>query len=444
MGDLVDSAAELQLGAAPLSPPVDTRPERWSPAFVWGVWALMLSAALGCVGTYCSRVPFWDDWALVPEVTGNRVISPSWLWEQHNEHRVPLPKLLLVGLYRLTGFDFRAGVFVNVLALAGLAALLIWTARAVRGRPAYSDAFFPLVLLHWGQYESFFISFTVNLVLPTVLVGLLLAVLVWSRDGLTLRAGLFAGVLLVLLPLFGGSGVALVPALALGLGCAGVRSWKRADNAGRWGGAVFIGLASAALVLVALTLRGYHRPYYCYDPALAGLRAQVRTPVQVLAMSFGAAGWWLWPLSGVVAVALVAVTLVLLGRAWRKRPGERFRTAGLLWFLMAVLCLVLLVGWGRSVQGPRAGFQSRFATLVVPLLLGMYFIWDLYEPLAVAGRGRAVLFGLACLAFPFNTYEGVNTSGTTGCQWTPSSRTCGPESLPTSFSSATRRSSSFL
>src|SRR5262249_53999768 len=161
-----------------------------------------LSAALAYVGAFCSRVPFWDDWTLVPAVTGHRAISPSWLWEQHNEHRVPLPKLLLVGLYRLTGYDFRAGVFLNVLALAGLAALLIWTARAVRGRPACSDAFFPMILLHWGQYESLFISFTVNLALPTVLLGLLLAVLVRSRDGLTLRAGVFAGVILILLPLF--------------------------------------------------------------------------------------------------------------------------------------------------------------------------------------------------------------------------------------------------
>src|SRR5262249_46348511 len=157
--------------------------------------------------------------------------------------------------------------------------------------------------------ESLFISFTVNLALPTVLLGLLLAVLVRSRDGLTLRAGVFAGVILILLPLFGGSGVALVPALALWLACAGWRSWQRADNAGRCGGAVFIGLASAALLLVAFYLRGYQRPYFCYDPAIAGLRAQVRTAVQVLVTSFGAAAWWLWPLSGVMAVGLLAVTL---------------------------------------------------------------------------------------------------------------------------------------
>jgi hypothetical protein len=383
------------------------RIDRMAALFVWGVWALMASAALACVGSFCSRVPFWDDWTLVPAVTGNRVVSLSWLWEQHNEHRVPLPKLLLVGLYRLSGYDFRAGVFLNVLGLAGLAAVLIRTARAVRGRPAFSDAFFPLVLLHGGQYESFFISFTVNLVLPTVLVGLLLAVLVRSPDRLTFAAGVFAGVILILLPLCGGSGAALVPALALWLACAGVRSWERGDKTGRWGGAVFIGLASAALLLVAFYVWGYQRPYFCYDPAIAGLRAQVRTVVQVLTTSFGAAAWPLWPFSGLMAAGLLAVTVAVLARAWRRQPEERFRALGLLFFLGAVCCLVILVGWGRSVQGPRSGFQSRFASLAVPLLLGGYFVWDLYGPVAAAGRGRAVLFGLACVALPLNTFEGV-------------------------------------
>jgi hypothetical protein len=405
-----------EIGCFALSPPgpPEGQPDRKPPGsagnaaafFVWCVWALMLSAALAGVGTFCSRVPFWDDWTLVPAVTGDRAISLSWLWEQHNEHRVPLPKLLLVELYRLTGYDFRAGVFVNVLALAGLAALLIRTTQLVRGRPEFSDAFFPLVLLHWGQYECLFISFTVNLVLPTVLVGLLLAVLVRSQDGLTPPAGVLSGVVLILLPLCGGSGVALVPALALWLAWAGVRFWQRTDGARRWGGALFIGLASAALLLVAAYLRGYQRPYFCYDPALAGLRAQVRTAVQVLATSFGAAAWHLWPISGVVAVGLSIITLALVGRAWWGRPAERFRALGLLLFLAAVFCLILVVGWGRSVQGHRAGFQSRFATLAVPLLLGAYVILDLYGP--TAGWGRAILFSVACLALPFNTYEGVN------------------------------------
>jgi hypothetical protein len=36
--------------------------------FVWGVWLLMLLAALGFVWRYGSNVPYLDDWDIVPRV----------------------------------------------------------------------------------------------------------------------------------------------------------------------------------------------------------------------------------------------------------------------------------------------------------------------------------------------------------------------------------------
>ena len=78
-----------------------------TPTFVWGGWALMLLATLMFVMRYGSNIPYGDEWWMVPQLTGDKPVNASWLWEQHNEHRNPLPKLILVGLFRLTG-DFRA------------------------------------------------------------------------------------------------------------------------------------------------------------------------------------------------------------------------------------------------------------------------------------------------------------------------------------------------
>ena len=50
-------------------------------------------------------------------------MTVSWLWSQHNEHRIPLPRLLMLGIYRLKP-DFRVPMFVNVFLMAVLSALL--------------------------------------------------------------------------------------------------------------------------------------------------------------------------------------------------------------------------------------------------------------------------------------------------------------------------------
>ena len=43
--------------------------------FVWAVWARMLVAALVFVRTYGSNVPSWDEWDMVPTLTGEQPVT---------------------------------------------------------------------------------------------------------------------------------------------------------------------------------------------------------------------------------------------------------------------------------------------------------------------------------------------------------------------------------
>src|SRR5262249_11804164 len=95
---------------------------------VWGLWGLPTAFALAFVGVYGVNVPYWDDWDMVPVRTGRQPLTLDWLWAQHNEHRIPLPKLLYVALARGCG-DLRAGMVFNVLCLAAVAAGLILAVR---------------------------------------------------------------------------------------------------------------------------------------------------------------------------------------------------------------------------------------------------------------------------------------------------------------------------
>ena len=85
------------------------------------VWLVMLNGHAALTARYGRNVPIWDDWDLVPTATGHQPVTAQWLWSQHNEHRVPIPRLLLLAMLRLSGIDFRAGMYFNVAGTAALA-----------------------------------------------------------------------------------------------------------------------------------------------------------------------------------------------------------------------------------------------------------------------------------------------------------------------------------
>ncbi len=54
----------------------------------------MLAAALAFVANYGNNVPSWDDWDMNPDADGQQPVTTTWLWSQHNEHRIPVPRLI--------------------------------------------------------------------------------------------------------------------------------------------------------------------------------------------------------------------------------------------------------------------------------------------------------------------------------------------------------------
>ena len=160
---------------------------RLAPAFVWGVWTLMTLIALACIARYGRNIPLAEDWLMVPPMTGHELHLASWLWAQNNEHRLPLPRLILLAVLSTT-HDFRAGMVLNVLSLAALAAAMIVTARWLRGGVTRaSDAFFPLALLHLGDWENLVWAWQFQFVSSAVLICALMLVVTRQRGALTMR-----------------------------------------------------------------------------------------------------------------------------------------------------------------------------------------------------------------------------------------------------------------
>jgi hypothetical protein len=378
-----------------------------APAFVGAVWALMLLAALVYVGEFTSSCPYYDDWGDMAWWTGQRPVTVTWLWSQHAEHRIPLPKLILLGLTRVASYDFRAGLFFNVVTLGLVAFALMRAARNLRGRTSYSDAFFPLTLLTLGQYEIFFISHAVDLVAAMGITGALLLLVARSRKPLTLRVTFLAAAGLGALTLCGAIGLALVPALTLWLVTSALLHWRSGEPHGRRNAVWTLTLAGAVLGLAGLYLVGWQKPPENESPTNPGLRATLGTSAEFLSMGFGPAAGSFWPVSGWMLVGLMTLTGTVLAVAWYRQPPERFRALGVLLFLGAMATLALAVGWGRAGFGPGAAFMPRYTTYAAPALCGAYLAWGLCRPLALGSLGQMVLFTLVAFAFSLNTLTGL-------------------------------------
>jgi hypothetical protein len=141
----------------------------------------MLVSILLLRAFYQVNLPTGDERDHVAVATGDLPLSLSWLWEQHNEHRLPLAKLIWVLSLRLTHYDFRLASLLNVLALGGLCATMVLTAKRIRGRIHYSDAFFPLIVLSPAQYENLLWGWQVGFVTAVVLACALLLLIVSAQ-----------------------------------------------------------------------------------------------------------------------------------------------------------------------------------------------------------------------------------------------------------------------
>lgn len=128
--------------------------DRLRPTFVWAVWVGMTVYAGLFIAWYGGRLPVRDDF-FYDKIRINPSVPPAVdLWEQLNEHRLPLPKLVTWGVARAFSSNLKAQMGVDAALLSAAAAGLILSARGLRGETRFTDAFFPVVLLSVGQHEN--------------------------------------------------------------------------------------------------------------------------------------------------------------------------------------------------------------------------------------------------------------------------------------------------
>jgi hypothetical protein len=380
-------------------PPQGERVTRW---LLLLVWAVLTAAALAFVLAFGTNTPYADEWEFVPVLTGHEPALP-WLWTQHNEHRLPLPRLVYYVVFQLTD-SFRSGMVLQVAMLSALSLALTRFAAKLRGRPHWADAFFPVSLLHVGHWENLLMGYQLCFVLFTLLVtGIGVTALRTTRET-AFRSGVTAGVLALMLSLCGGFGLVVALPVCGWLAYLAVIAGRTGP---RWQAAVLVGLAVLPLLYLWAYQAGYERPTHGFppervpQPGEGGPRAVGRVTAQTLAMAFGIGAETVWPWACGGLLVLGGVTMGML-----IRDSDRTAAVGLIAVAAGVAGLALAIGIGRSGFGDRMGLWSRYALLMWPLTGLAFLAW-----VKRGGRGGkwvpAVLCAAAALFFQANTQTGL-------------------------------------
>ena len=226
---------------------------------IMALFAVMLGMVFACIAIYGHNVPLSEDWGMVPALVGQEPNLGKWLWAQNNEHRLPLQRAVYLLLLKSAGGDFRIGMVANTLMLGGLCLIMIFTARQVRGgQTRWSDAFFPLALLHLGHWENMGWGWAIQFVISVVLVCAWLLIIVdnsWLRSP---KIAIAAGLVIVLLPLSGANGLLFTPFAASWL-AAGTLLRRREIKKG-WIPAFHSACVMVGTALTGLYFVGYELP----------------------------------------------------------------------------------------------------------------------------------------------------------------------------------------
>ncbi len=342
-----------------------------SYAILIGGIATIVVALYMVVMSY-SSLPFWDGWIQVQvAANGESPISPRWLWKQHNEHRLVLPKLFLAADLRLFGarqIFLLSSIFAIQLLHLGL---LSWSMRVLGGwRGALwrtGSGLAAFCLFCPSQWENIVWGFQVCFVLPQLLatVSFITLLLYWkSQESRPGQTKLLVGTILA----------------ALGA------SYSLANGSLLWpilfAAALYLRLKRSAVLSIGITgllSTGLYFYHYIRPPEHANPIASLLTPLKLLQYygEYFASPWFHWSYNRAERLIFVSVVLVLVLLAPALTHLRDFRAFVVQLVLMIVFCLGtgLITATGRLNFGADQSFSPRYQTIALLFWCCIGLLW---------------------------------------------------------------------
>jgi len=120
-----------------------------------------LAFLIWMIAQYAVIVPYLDQWELVPllEKTYHGELTFHDLWAQHNEHRLVFPQLIMLLLARLTHWNIRCELALNLVLALGIFAVFIRQLKITGRRPGiaglpWAIPAVSLIVFSVSQYQN--------------------------------------------------------------------------------------------------------------------------------------------------------------------------------------------------------------------------------------------------------------------------------------------------
>lgn len=361
---------------------------------------LTLGVAIYTVVVNYSNLPFLDGWTQIKIVAnGGNPLSPAWLWQQHNEHRLVIPKLFLAAdleMFQARQIFLLTSIVVIQILHWGLLSWSMWVLGGWRGALWRTGAGLAgFCLFCPSQWQNLTWGFQVCFVLPQLLAtaSFVALLLYWMEsqqkpDQQKPLKFLIVSVLAALGASYSlSSGNLLWPLLVVA--ALYLRLRIRA----------VLSFAITGAVSTALYLYRYVRPQDHGDPMTA-----LRTPVTLLkywALYFFSS--WLhrntgnWEIIALAGVGLVALLLIpALSYARTSRPFA----IQLLLTMLFCAGTALITAAGRLNFGIEQARVSRYQTVALLFWCCLGLLW-LEGSFASSRMRHAFLVAQVCLLLIF-------------------------------------------
>ncbi len=298
-------------------------------------------------------VPFMDDWALVDDLVRWQAGTESLddLFRGHDVHRILVPRLVMLALADISGWDLRWQMVLSVLLASCLAVALIWARRPRDGPGAGVDwawaVAVSLIVFNLNQWENWCWGWQVQVVLAVTAV--VTALILLDRVAHT-TAGAVAAVLLGAIASY-----SFASALVVWLAAAPILV---VDNGARWRrAAIWVVGAGATIGSYLIGFRLGSAPIGDHPVGVLDLVAYVFAFLGAPVAGFH-------PAPSIAAGAAATVALAL-GLAWMTTAGKELARQAALWTSLALVAAggATLAASGRASLGLGQALSSRYVTI---------------------------------------------------------------------------------
>ncbi|MGO1072237.1 hypothetical protein [Lysobacter sp. CA199] len=355
--------------------------------------------------------PYSDDWSYLAELATGSSLTLDWIFGLHNDHRIPIQKLVHYVLLKVSGGDFRLLTLLNVAFSAVTAYCWMQIACLMRdGRRSLGDVLIPLVLLA-GGFNSVSWGFNFQFVSSVTFVSLSAWCAIWYFRGL-LRHGMeYAFLCLTLCAWSGANGI--ISAVLMG----GVLLLLSAREF-RWQTSTRRLSRALSVSLWAMTLTGL---IVAWRPSGATSQSESGLGENLLPFLLGMVKSWMGIFAtpnGDLKLMIALATLVgaallglwMLGGAYRRRDRRAFEYLIVLSALGQTVATIVVVALSRAVAQPWGiGLELHYGILTTLIPTAAWAIGSAGASRRFERVASIVVLCLATYMYCFNTSWRINS-----------------------------------